>query len=216
MAAPSLVPPCSRCTASLFRFPRRRRPQPVLPSAVCRPSQSQSQIHARQPARCHNTCADSRPAHRRALRAVPSHHLSPEPAHRRHHGRSWAAQPARHQYVPQRPQHLHRLHRPRPPSAAAASQQSVGLTRCSHCRRWPLQARCLPYVPAHELPPLPFALIPRLHTRCRLPGSLRCGHDQWRADAHHERHQEDVEPLLERELRYVRHPTSIPNHTHMC
>lgn len=45
---------------------------------------------------------------------------------------------------------------------------------------------------------------------CRLPGPLRRRHDQWRADADHERHQEDAEPLLERELRHVRHLRHAP------
>jgi hypothetical protein len=34
----------------------------------------------------------------------------------------------------------------------------------------------------------------------RIPGSLRRGHGEWRADANNERDQEDTEPLLEREL----------------
>jgi hypothetical protein len=43
------------------------------------------------------------------------------------------------------------------------------------------------------------------HSSCRLPRPLRRGHDQWRADANHERYQEDAESILERELRHVRH-----------
>lgn len=50
------------------------------------------------------------------------------------------------------------------------------------------------------------------HLTCnRLPGPLRRGHNQWRADEDHERHQEDAEPLLERELRHVRHTTAPPS-----
>lgn len=45
---------------------------------------------------------------------------------------------------------------------------------------------------------------------CRISGPLRRSHNQWRADAHHERHQEDAEPLLERELRHVRCPGPSP------
>ncbi|KAF7447838.1 E3 ubiquitin-protein ligase [Pyrenophora tritici-repentis] len=37
----------------------------------------------------------------------------------------------------------------------------------------------------------------RSHKSCRISGPLRRGHDQWRADAHHECHQEDAEPVLE-------------------
>lgn len=76
----------------------------------------------------------------------------------------------------------------------------IRLTTTSYCRRWPLQARCVPYVCPSMLPRYHSMIA---HTPCRLPGPLRRGHDQWRADAHHERHQEDAEPLLERELRYV-------------
>jgi hypothetical protein len=77
------------------------------------------------------------------------------------------------------------------------------LTMCSYCCRWPLQARCVPYVYHSQ-----HKVTCHLHMLCRLPGSLCRGHDQRRADAHHERDQEDVESLLERELRHVRH-TSI-------
>ena len=34
----------------------------------------------------------------------------------------------------------------------------------------------------------------------RVPGSLCCGYDRWRADQNDRRHQEDVESVLERQF----------------
>jgi hypothetical protein len=53
-------------------------------------------------------------------------------------------------------------------------------------------------------PPPSAQLRHSAHMSCRLPGSLCGRHHQRRADADHERHQEDAEPLLEREFRHVR------------
>ena len=45
---------------------------------------------------------------------------------------------------------------------------------------------------------------------CRISRPFRCRHRHWRADPHHVRHKEDLEPLLERKLRFVSGSDQIP------
>jgi hypothetical protein len=116
-----------------------------------------------------------------------------------HHGRRWPAQPAHHQYV------LHSLHRRRPPPAVFTTKLT---TMQSLPPMGSTSAMCSVCMPSSR-PTSPA----RSCICCRISRPLRRGHNQWRADAHHERHQEDAEPLLERELRHVRWPGALASHT---